>query len=63
MVDKTGLTGIFAFKVDMKPEAGVDAFTLWQRVLQTQLGLKLESRKSMVDVIVVDGAEKVPIAN
>ncbi len=31
--------------------------------LQEQLGLRLESRKGRVDVIVVDHSEKVPIAN
>ena len=31
--------------------------------LQEKLGLKLEARKSPVDILVVDGAEKVPIEN
>jgi uncharacterized protein (TIGR03435 family) len=31
--------------------------------LQEQLGLRLESRKSLVDVLVVDHAEKVPVDN
>jgi uncharacterized protein (TIGR03435 family) len=63
VLDKTALPGIFDFSVDMKPELGVDMFTLWQRVLQEQLGLKLENRKANVDVLVVDHAEKVPPAN
>jgi uncharacterized protein (TIGR03435 family) len=63
VVDKTGLQGIYDFGVDMKPETGVDMFTLWQRVLQDQLGLKLESRKARVEVFVVDRAERIPMAN
>jgi uncharacterized protein (TIGR03435 family) len=31
--------------------------------LQSQLGLKLEQRKALVDVVVIDSAEKVPIEN
>jgi uncharacterized protein (TIGR03435 family) len=63
VVDKTGLQGIFDISVDMKLEPGADMFALWQRVLHDQLGLKLESRKSMVDVLVVERAERLPVAN
>jgi len=47
----------------MKMEAGIPSFNLWQRLLQEQLGLKLESRKSQVEGIVVDSADRVPVAN
>ena len=40
VLDKTGLTGIFDFSVDMHPELGTDGFASWQRVLQDQLGLR-----------------------
>jgi uncharacterized protein (TIGR03435 family) len=63
VIDKTGLTGTFDFNVDMHPELGTDMFTSWQRALQDQLGLKIESRKENVAVLVVDGAAKVPTAN
>jgi len=63
VIDKTGLQGIFDLNVEIRLEAGVDMYTLWQRVLQEQLGLRLESRKDKVDVLVVDGAERVPTAN
>ena len=63
VLDKTGLAGIYDINVDMKLELGVDMFTIWQRVLQDQLGLKLESRKAKVDVLVVDSAERIPTAN
>jgi uncharacterized protein (TIGR03435 family) len=61
--DKTGLSGIFDFSVEVKPEAGADMFTLWQSVLQDQLGLKLESRKAPVEVLVIDHADRIPVAN
>jgi uncharacterized protein (TIGR03435 family) len=63
VVDKTGLQGIFDLNVEIRPETGVDMYTLWQRVLQEQLGLRLESRKDKVDVLVVDGAQRIPTAN
>jgi uncharacterized protein (TIGR03435 family) len=62
-LDKTGLPGIYDFGVDIRPEPGSDMFTLWQRVLKDQMGLRLESRRGDVDVLVVDGAERVPTAN
>jgi uncharacterized protein (TIGR03435 family) len=63
VVDKTGLQGIFDLNAEIRPETGVDLFTLWQRVLREQLGLRLESRKDKVDVLVVDGADRTPTAN
>ncbi|MGB7267488.1 MAG: TIGR03435 family protein [Terracidiphilus sp.] len=63
VLDKTGLTGIYDFSVDMRPELGTDGFTSWQRILQDQLGLKIESRKENVSVMVIDEAAKVPTAN
>jgi addiction module HigA family antidote len=61
--DKTGLSGIFDFSVEVKPEAGADMLALWQGVLQDQLGLKLESRKAPVEVLVIERAERIPVAN
>jgi len=63
VLDKTGLPGIYDISVDLNLELGVDMFTLWQRVLQSQLGLKLESRKAKMEVLVVDRAERVPVGN
>ena len=40
VLDKTGLTGIFDFSVDMRPELGTDGFAMGQRVLRDQLGLR-----------------------
>lgn len=61
--NKTGLTGTYDFDVEMKLEPGIPSFNLWQRVLEEQLGLRLESRKSPVEGIVVDSADRVPVAN
>lgn len=61
--NKTGLTGIYDFDIELRPEPGLDPYALWQRVLQERLGLKLESRKTSVDGLVVDNADRVPVAN
>jgi len=36
------------FRVEARPEPGGDMITLWQRILQDQLGLRLENRKTML---------------
>jgi uncharacterized protein (TIGR03435 family) len=63
VLDKTGLQGIYEFSVDSRPELGTDTFTAWKRALADQLGLKIESRKEDVSVVVVDDAAKIPAAN
>ena len=67
VVDMTGLKGLFEVKLEWTPDnqPGVDAdadpsiFT----AVQEQLGLKLESRKGPLDVLVVDRADKAPMEN
>jgi uncharacterized protein (TIGR03435 family) len=63
VLNETGLEGIYDFSVDMRPELGTDIFTLWQRTLQDQLGLRIESRKGSVPVLVVDDAARNPTEN
>ena len=63
VLDKTGLPGIFDFSVDIHPELGTDMFTSWQRALEEQLGLRIESRKGNVAVLVVDEAARIPTEN
>ena len=63
VLDKTGLPGIFDFSVDIHPELGTDMFTSWQRALEDQLGLRIESRKENVAVLVVDEAARIPTEN
>jgi uncharacterized protein (TIGR03435 family) len=63
VLDKTGLSGTYDFSVDIKPELGTNAFAVWQRVLREQLGLRIESGKGDVTVIVIDNAMQIPTAN
>jgi uncharacterized protein (TIGR03435 family) len=72
LVDMTGLTGRYDFAIDPMahiavdadgtPTAGVgnDAPTVVSMALQEQLGLKLESRKSPVAMVLIDHVEKAP---
>jgi len=63
VLDKTGLQGTYDFSVDLRPEIGADGFTFWKRVLEDQLGLKIESSKADMEFVVVDDAAKIPTAN
>ena len=63
MIDATGLTRTFDFLLEFTPEPqGLNAppdpdGPTFVQALRDQLGLKLESRKSSMDVIVVDHVE------
>ena len=75
VLDQTALPGAFEVRLDWArdnslPEAGPGAAPAepadgpsLSEALQKQLGLKLEKRKGPVDVLVVDHAEKTPLAN
>jgi len=59
VIDKTGLTGKYDFAIEWDPQSdaestGPSLFT----VLKEQLGLRLETQKGHMDVLVVDSAEK-----
>lgn len=58
-VDKTGLTGAYDFTFEWDPDQAADStgpsiFT----ALREQLGLRLESQKGPVEILVIDSAEK-----
>jgi uncharacterized protein (TIGR03435 family) len=67
VVDKTGIAGRFDFTLSYSPETltpdadapGPSIFT----ALQEQLGLRLEPQKGMVEVLIVDHAERIPTPN
>ena len=69
VLDMTELKGRYAVKLDWTPDdvertaAAVDSGPTIYTALRQQLGLKLESRKGPLDVLVVDQAERTPIAN
>ena len=68
VVDMTGAKGVYSFTLEYAPEStrlpnpvdapqdssGPSIYT----VLHQQLGLKLESRKAPVDMLIIDKAEK-----
>ncbi len=64
VIDETGLTGKYDFDLhwvmnEKLEEVGPNLF----RAVSEQLGLKLESKKNMVDIFVVDRIEKTPTEN
>jgi uncharacterized protein (TIGR03435 family) len=74
VVDETGLKGRYEIRLDLASYMAraadgstspgkFDMMSLLFSGLQDLLGLKLESRKESVDVLVVDHAEKVPTEN
>jgi uncharacterized protein (TIGR03435 family) len=72
VVNETGLTGKYDFTIDFKPYlpdpsknmdgTRLDTPSILMLALQDELGLKLESRKTQIDVMVIDHVEK-PSAN
>ena len=76
VLDQTAIPGAFEVKLDWTRDNSLPAATAPGAVaaepadgpsifeaVQKQLGLKLEKRKGPVDVLVVDHAEKTPLAN
>jgi len=77
VLDKTGLPGKYTFNVNLNnlpaglaigdvKKADVSADPVDSPVftnLQEQLGLKLEAQKAVIDVIVIDHVERIPVEN
>jgi uncharacterized protein (TIGR03435 family) len=69
IVDKTGLAGKYDYNLDFSRVPGAAAGNLadsppdFVTAVRDQLGLKLESKKGPVDLLVIDHIEKSPTAN
>jgi uncharacterized protein (TIGR03435 family) len=61
IVDETGLTGAYDFKLEWLPDADQPTVAFFSAI-QDQLGLKVEDRKSPMDVLIVDSVDK-PLPN
>jgi uncharacterized protein (TIGR03435 family) len=69
ILDRTGLEGSWDVTLDWTPAdshpaavANTDGASIFT-ALQEQLGLRLESRRGPIDVLVIDHAERIPTAN
>jgi uncharacterized protein (TIGR03435 family) len=61
LVDSTGLKGAFNLKLEWRPESAKDPTDNRPSVfdaLQEQLGLRLQSRKVPIEMLVIDHAER-----
>ena len=56
--DNTGITGDYDFTLAWDPDGSSDSVPSVFAALQEQMGLRLESGKAIMDVLVVDSAEK-----
>lgn len=57
VIDKTNLTGSYAFQLDWDPDLSL------YTAIEEQLGLKLEAQKEPMEVIVIDRIAKLPTEN
>jgi len=58
VIDKTGLAGKYDFQLNFAPDMGDISGPSLFTALQEQLGLKLDSEKGPVEVVVIDSVEK-----
>jgi uncharacterized protein (TIGR03435 family) len=71
VVDMTGLPGRYDLATVRLPQSNdgdgpptsSDILAEFKAILETQLGLTLERRKAMVDVLIIDHADKTPTEN
>ncbi len=59
VLDRTGLSGVYNFNLEWTPEGAPDPFgpSIFTAI-QEQLGLKLETQKAPVEILVIDRLEK-----
>jgi uncharacterized protein (TIGR03435 family) len=58
VLDRTGLTGEFDFNLKWAPDQAIDPGPSIFTAIEEQLGLKLESGRAPIDVLVVDRIER-----
>ena len=75
MIDATGLTGLWDFRIDWTPLSGglaglgaapgqeFDTGTTIFATMEKNLGIKLEQREQSTPVIVIDHVDRVPTEN
>jgi uncharacterized protein (TIGR03435 family) len=72
VIDQTGLKGGYDFTLDMSPFMGggdfrptgiEDVITMIIQAAKEQLGIVIEQKKTPVEVLIVDHAEKIPVEN
>jgi uncharacterized protein (TIGR03435 family) len=64
VVDMTGLDGYYTFTLEWPLLAGESApWEALQEAMESKLGLRCENRKTQLDIVVVDHAEKTPTAD
>jgi len=66
VVNTTGITGVYDIDLKWTPDAataGDDPGPSVFAAIQEQLGLRLETKKAATEVLVIDRAQKIPIAN
>lgn len=64
ILDQTGLKGVYSIDLKWTPEGvETDNGPTIYTALQEQLGLRLESRKDPVEIMIVESADRVPVEN
>jgi len=63
VADMTELKGVYDIDLEWAADNANDGAPSLMTVLQDQLGLRLETRKTAVDVFVIDHLNRVPSAN
>jgi uncharacterized protein (TIGR03435 family) len=66
VLDQTGIDGFYDFTLDLRELRTEDAAEPGpspSSVISGQLGLRLEARRAPLDVLVIERAERIPVAN
>jgi uncharacterized protein (TIGR03435 family) len=58
VLDRTGIAGEFDINLEWTPDESTDLGPSIFTAVQEQLGLKLETQKGVVDILVIDHVEK-----